>query len=354
MQTKTELVQQTIKGKFVIRPYQPGDDPQIFVSWEKAFNKKMDAEVWHWKYHANPAGFRAMLCLSDSGDVAVHYAAQVYKINHNREEKLALHLTDNFSHPEYRWALGGKTGLFVKTSWAFLNTYLEEIPIDSHFKLHTLHPKAHFHYGFPGKRHYRLGAKLMYYRLFKPGVLYFKYDNRQNIPSKKEWFSLHKCGYHKFPDPDEINRLWQRVLDVLNPFSVVRDYPFLKWRYFDKPNNNYDFFCIKSRLSNKLAAWLIAVPESNGESAIRIVDFLAQDTGSLELLLKDFIKKNKGKGIECWCSENHPQKEAFLRSGFMPADEPLGIVPCTRCDEPGVSPDEADRFIWTMGDADFF
>ncbi len=353
MQEKTELIQPTIKGKFIIRPYEPSDEPQIIASWEEAFKQRMDAETWRWKYHANPAGFRTMLCLSETGDVAVHYAAQVYRITHNGQKKLALHLTDNFSHPAYRWALGGKTGLFVKTSWAFLKTYLDEIPIDPCFKLYVSHPKAHFHYGFPGQRHYRLGAKLMYYRLFKPGTLYFTFSDNK-CPSKNSWISLQRCEYQDFPDPDGINKLWQEVLNFFNPFSVIRDYTFLKWRYFNKPNGNYAFFCLKNRFSKKMSAWLIAVSHSREVNTLRIVDFLAKDTHSMESLLKGFINENKGRHIECWCSENHPLKKAFLKAGFMPEDEPLGIVPCARCDETGISPDEADKFIWTMGDADLF
>ncbi len=354
METQTKLIQPTTKGKFTICPYQPEYEAQIFASWEKAFNKKIDQELWHWKYHANPAGFRTMLCLSEDGEVAVHYAAQVYKINHQGQTKLALHLTDNFSHPKYRWALGGKTGLFVKTSWAFLKTYLKDIPIEEKFKLKTSIPIAHFHYGFPGIRHYRLGAKLMYYRLFKPGTLYFKYNPKSSQTPTKNGLSFYKCESHKHPTPEEINQLWQKVLKSWNPFSIIRDYSFLKWRYFDKPNNNYVFWGLKTKFFNKLAAWLITTPESEKDDVIHIVDFLAQDITSLELLLKKFINKNKKKSIDCWCSGNHPQKNAFLKGGFTSPKEPLGIVPCTRCDEKGVLPNEADNFIWTIGDADCF
>ncbi len=354
MQAKTELIQRTIKGKFIIRPYQPGDDPQIFVSWEKAFNKKLDAEIWHWKYHANPMGFRTMLCLSENGEVAVHYGAQVYKINHNGQEKLALHLTDNFSHPEYRWALGGKTGLFVKTSWVFAKTYLKK-SIEDTFKLETSLPAAYFNYGFPGIRHYRLGNKLMFYRSFKEAsTFYCTYKSHMRSPLKNSLKTGIATKVINVATPKELNTLWDEIAKKLNPFGVIRDYNFLKWRYFNKPKNNYKFYCLKKRPTNKIKAWLISSTTKNQREKIQLVDFLAKDNTALKQLLQEFLAVNKADIIECWFSNNHPHKKAFLECGFIPEKEPLGIMPCTICDEANVTSNSSDNFIWTIGDADLF
>ncbi len=350
---RTELVQNTSKGRFVIRPAEPGDENKIFISWEQAFNKKIDRETWRWKYHTNPQGCRTMLCLAENGEVAVHYAAQVYKINFGGTEKLALHLTDNFSHPKYRWALGGKTGLFVKTSWAFLKTYLEDIPIESGFELYSSLPKAHFHYGFPGIRHYRLGAKLMYYRRFNPGTLYVKFQGELRAERKKK-FTLYRCKAAEPIPAGKIDKLWRKVANKCSPFSVIRDYSFLKWRYFSKPGHDYTLYCLEKRLFGSIAAWLIFTWKAGEDRSLCIVDFLAETDSALKMLLQGLTAFSNAETIECWCSANHPQRHIFAQAGFMQEEEPLGIVPCTRCDQTGVSPDKADEFIWTMGDADLF
>ncbi|MCK4816678.1 GNAT family N-acetyltransferase, partial [bacterium] len=172
---KQAIVLKSLRQNFIIQPYRTGDEDRILSTWKEAFNKEMAPDFWQWKYPCNPAGFRIMLCLAENGEVAAHYAAQVCKISFQDQEWLGLQLTDNFSHPKYRWALCGKTGLFVKTARAFLKTYLEEIPIDTQFELATDLPKAQFHYGFPGIRHYRLGIKLMHYRLHQPGTVCLRF-----------------------------------------------------------------------------------------------------------------------------------------------------------------------------------
>jgi hypothetical protein len=116
------------RGKFEIRPYETGDEEKILSSWETVFGRSMPTAHWQWKYPLNPAGFRTLLCLSENGEVAVHYAGQGCRICFFGKEALGLQLTDIFTHPAYRWAIGGKTGLFIKTAWIFWQTFLEKAP----------------------------------------------------------------------------------------------------------------------------------------------------------------------------------------------------------------------------------
>ena len=162
----------TENGRFLVRPYRPGDEEGILASWRLAFGKEMPLSLWRWKYPDNPRGFRCLLCLDEAGQVVVHYAAQVMRLNYFGKDILGLHLVDSFSHPRFRWAVGGRTGLFVRAAWIFLATYLEDVDLPQRVFLATEVPKAQFHYGFPGERHYRLGLKLLSYRYHGPGLCY--------------------------------------------------------------------------------------------------------------------------------------------------------------------------------------
>ena len=339
----------TSKGRFLIRPYQPGDEGAILASWARAFGKDMPLEEWRWKYPANPYGFRCLLCLAEDGTVVVHYAAQVVHIAFEGKFIRGLHLTDSFSHPSYRWALGGKQGLFVRTGWLFLNTYLEEVPLPNSEKLLVPEPSAQFHYGFPGERHFRLGLKFLAYRQHNPGVLY---GQKEGGSFSRRKFTFLKCGVEevsRFNRWEQLNRLFFETLKY-RPFCVVRDALYLRWR-FSRPGHKYLIFYVKNFLGKKIKAWIIL---SLNDKA-RLLDFWAEEEAPLVHLLEEVAWTLK-RPLEVWLAGNHPLKGAFLRAGFNWAPEPLGIIPNTRCDFAGGKPppETADRFFFTMADADLF
>jgi len=351
---KNSLTIKTTKGLFTIRPYKPGDEARILPSWQAAFGKEMPLAHWRWKYIENPAGFRCMLCVAEDGTVVVHYAAQVMRINFQNKTILGLHLTDSFSHPKFRWALGGKSGLFVKTGWVFLKTYLEKISVPQDLSLATTLPKAQFHYGFPGERHFRLGIKLLTYRLHRPGVLYLR---RKASPSKRitglfknrlEMIALKEI-FHWEP----LDSFWQKIYRQLNPFCILRDSSFLKWRFAKKPESNYFLFFLKTFWRKKIKAWIILNIDKKNH-LLRILDCLAENQIDLTEVLQRIAIEFKEYDMEVWLAGNHYLTQAFLDAGFLSEKEPLGIYPCTRCDMENVDPDKADLFLWTMGDADLF
>ena len=343
----------TARGIFHIRPYENGDETGILSSWRRAFKSEMPAEHWRWKYPGNPQGFRCLLCVAEDGTVVIHYAAQVMKILMKERIISGLHITDSFSHPGFRWAIGGKSGLFIKAGWAFLNTYLERIETIGKIKLAAALPPAQFHYGFPGERHNRLGAKLLNYRLHRPGVIYMRRQPRAQSLFSPASIS---CGMESFPGElipgRETDEIWQDFKKAFSPFCTVRDFRFIRWRFGERPDKKYTFYILRHRLSGRPAAWLVT--DSSDEKVITVVDFLARSNDALAQLLKRAGERERG--METWLSGNHPLKEAFERAGFFPRPEPLGIIPNTRCDmlAPEIVPDDADEFFFTMADGDLF
>jgi len=352
---KDHLVFETSQGSFLVRPYQPGDEKMILPAWQAAFGKKMSLEHWCWKYPENPAGFRCLLCIAEDGTVAAHYAAQVMKINFFGEEISGLHLTDSFSHPRFRWALGGKTGLFVKTAWAFLSTYLDKIDLPQLLPLGTDLPRAQFHYGFPGERHFRLGIKLLAYRFHGPGMLYFQ-TSQTTSPRRLFQQRLEVSSASDFRNWELFDELLSR-LPLKKFFCILRNSAFMRWRFGSKLNNNYLIIYSKTFWRKKVKAWIIL------DKKFRILDFLAEKEDELLALLgvlkevaKEINPENKNARFEVWLAGNHPLKRAFVRAGFVPEKEPLGIVPNTRCDmdRKDVHFKDADLFFFTMADADLF
>ena len=345
-------------GRFLIRPYREGDEGAVLEGWKKAFGKEMSFEEWRWKYRECPGGFRCLLCLTEDGKVAVHYAAQVYPATFRGERILGLHLTDTFSVPEYRWAVGGKHGLLVKTGLYFLKTYLENFPAEETFRLRHEVPKAVFHYGFPGERHFRLGALLLHYRRFGPGIAYLRRSPMKITPSTEKDLKG-DIELQELRDKESaLQDLWTYIESRYSPFMVIRDWAFFGWRYLTSPRRKqYLFFWQeKGLLRKQLRSWAIAALSPQRKGYLSILDFLARTENDLQNLLQTILLRAAEHGLSCetWLSANHPWRRIFLNQGFRPAREPLGIVAAARMDLSGSSPDIADDMLWTLGEADLF
>ena len=340
----------TSLGNFEIRPYRPGDEEAILASWKAAFGKEMSRKEWQWKYPSNPEGFRCLLCIAEDGTVAVHYAAQVHRVFWKEREILALHLTDSFSHPRFRGALGLKKGLFVRTGQIFLKTFLEKIDLPAK-PLPIKAPLAQFHYGFPGERHFKLGLRLLNYRAHRPGVLYFQGAPLKHKPRLSWRYKIEEALLEKDALGEELSCFFTEFRHKVSTFALIRDQRFLKWR-FTRPNRKYKIFYLKTFWHKKIKAWIIIIEE---RKRLRILDFLAFEPKELALLLSFVLSKIK-KPAEVWLSGNHPLKEAFKGPVFSRAQEPLGIIPNTGCDFANGfwRFEDGDKFFFTMADADLF
>ena len=343
------MLVRTRTGSFEIRPYRPGDERAILAAWKEAFGKEMRLEEWQWKYAQNPEGFRCLLCLAEDGTVAVHYAAQVQRLAWGGEEILGLHLTDSFSHPRFRWALGGKTGLFVRTGRIFLKTYLEKIDFEE-TPLPTEEPLAQFHYGFPGERHFKLGIKLLKYRPHQPGVLYLEGEPPRKEPRFLWLYDVEEASLGEGPSWAALDAFFEDFKRRFPTFSIVRNRSFLGWRFM-RPHKTYKIFYLKTFWRKKLKAWIIISAE---KERLKILDFLALEEKDLALLL-NYVLFTHRKKAQVWLAGNHPLKKAF-KAPFSPAPEPLGIIPNTGCDfaQSHWRFEDGDLFFFTMADADLF
>ncbi|MBX6424244.1 hypothetical protein [Thermosulfurimonas sp. F29] len=353
------VVLETRHGRFLVRPYYEGDESAILEGWKRAFGKEMSPEEWRWKYAECPGGFRCLLCLSENGEVAVHYAAQVYPAVFRGERILGLHLTDTFSVPAYRWAIGGKHGLLVKVGLYFLKTYLESFPVEENFRLPDTAPKAAFHYGFPGERHFRLGALLLHYRRFGPGTAYLIWRPGDLTDHPPETTGISALRSQDLWARDRaIEDLWLFIEREYRPFMVMRDWRYFWWRYLASPPGRRYVFFLRERglLRKRLTAWAAGALSRKRSAFLTLLDIIARNEDELEGLLAEILGRLSAHGLACevWLSGNHPWIGAFLRRGFRPAKEPLGIVPCTRIDRPGLSPDLGDDLLWTLGESDLF
>jgi hypothetical protein len=332
-----EKIIETAHGRFFMRPYQDDDEEKVIQLWETAFNSKMDRRIWRWKFHDNPFGRQMMLCINEAGEPIAMYSGIPFPANLKGEAIRMTQLIDNMSHPEYRQAVSGRKGLFVKCSEHFFDVYGGK------------HASV-YHYGFPGIKHFKLGKLLLQYGMVSDGGAYL-----EALPKKQGFSSL--FSFARIEQVSEIDdrfdELWKSN-KAHYPFSINRDSTFLKWRFSRNPINTYEIYTISGK--GKISAYAVVLIKEN-ESIIVDV-FSGRNTKPLLKLLSHVSHKMwfaSVKKIKVWLPKNHFITQAFINTGFSYMDEPLGIVPTGRSLDESLDFDfTAKNIFYTMADGDLF
>ena len=334
-----EKAVETRRGRFLIRPYRVEDEKGVLSLWQAAFGKEINLRLWRWKYLDNPYGHQIMLCISEAGAPVAMYSGIPYKANWQGKTVRITHLMDNASHPDYRSAIGGRTGLFVRTADAFFDEYGG--------------PHASvFIYGFPGRRHSLLGKRVLKYVAFPDGLCFMRASTtdlaRKVLPfhGKIERITI---------IDDSLNCLAEEYRPHF-PFAVIRDAAFLGWRFMEHPEKDYEVWAYRSYLKKALKCYAVFFFE--GKKAC-LVDILAPPSNRV---VKDFLgrigKVFAGRGIEhveSWLPGGHSLISAGMAAGFVPFQEPFGIMPCARIFHPSLSFDWAfENMFCSMADGDLF
>jgi len=329
----------TACGRFLMRPYRDDDEEKVIQMWEAAFKTKMNRRIWRWKFSDNPFGRQMMLCLTESGDPVALYAGIPFRANWNGREIRMTQLIDNMSHPNYRQPVSGRKGLFVQTTEHFFNIYGGK------------HASVYL-YGFPGKRHFKLGEYLLDYKMIAGGGAYLEAETQQ---------VKHKLIFYfgKINEIEHFNhrfdRLWKKNLSSF-PFAACRNRQFLEWRFTGHPENDYKIYTYSSRF-NELKSYLVV---SAKEGKATIVDAFTgkNDISPLRKLIQWGLRKLEQNNISMarvWLPKNHFIRDVFLECGFQEKPEPLGIIPVGKSfDEKLDFSFTAQHIFYTMADADLF
>ena len=323
---------ETDSGKFLIRPYSVGDEQGVLSLWKAAFNNELSPDVWRWKYLENPYTEKILVCTGEDETILALFGGMPYRANQGGETIEIVHAMDIMSHPDYRGA-----GLFIKTCSAFMDFYCGPGEVS-------------FLYGFPGKYHYDLGEKYLGYRELQ-GCLSFLTARTTDLACKKKRFGGRLVRITEV-DPS-FDHLWEECRGEY-PLSVIRDSRFLCWRFIDHPLNKYEIWGYQRWPQKKIEAY--AVFSREGEKA-RLVDMLAS---SSSVLIGDFLGqiglefgKRGVEVVETWLPTGHFLTRAAISAGFVPSEEPLGIILTVRLfDHSPPLGRIAKNIFFTMADGD--
>jgi len=317
---------------FRIRPYRAEDERAVLSLWQAAFHQELPSRVWRWKYLENPYARKVLVCTRADGTVVALFGGMPYRTNWGGRIVEALHAMDIMSHPDYRGA-----GLFVRTCQAFMDAFCQPGGVS-------------FLYGVPGRYHYDLGEKYLGYRELKGCLRYLTARPADLAKGRKRfWGRLRRV---REIDPS-FDRLWVNCSPHY-PLAVIRDAPFLRWRFMDNPRESYDIYGYQRWGSGEMAGYAVL---SRHPEKPRLVDLLAPPVpGLIRDLLARIGMELVRQGIETvetWLPADHFVTKAAMAAGFAPAQEPVGMILCVRLFDH--SPDLewiAGNLYFTMADGD--
>lgn len=308
----------TPDGTFTIRLAEADDEPKILELWAAAFGRRLDPQIWRWKY-SGPLGQHTTICQAPDGRLAAIFPTVPLQVRLGGgfvRWELAM---DSASHPAFRDLMAGRSGLFARTAQA-------------HFARAAALGTACL-YGFPGVRHLRLGQRTLAYLPLATQPVFF-----QGHPKGRcSWLGLRLTPWSP-PDPGALAALDAR----LGPAeAVVRHEAWVAWRFFSHPQRPYRVWQLRSPLGRMRGA---LVSRSRGDWE-RVVDlFVPPDLAAAALLA---LARESGRGVEVWLSAAHPALAGGL--GVPQVKDPIGAVAAVR-PIPNALPPTA--LTYTLADTD--
>lgn len=324
-----------------VRLYRPGDEQGIVDLHNIVFpDNPLDLATWRWKFEGNPTGLKWIAeAFTDEGTTIGHFSLVPMEGLVRGKGAIITQAVDVMIHPAYRGAILGRNNIFARCVQLLIETYEGRCPLS---------------YGFPAPRHLKLGKILLRYNpLYK--VPRYAFDLTSWEKDRKRSLRGRFLVKEITSFDERADKLWQSI-EHEHPYDIIRNSPFLNWRYRDCPNKNYKLFCLTEPLG-KWKAWAVL---SLQKGKARMIDLLIPEyipAGSEELVLAllDRAAAEGAEYMETWIPASSPATPLLLSLGFrkMPVKRPLSAT--VRIQDESISPAEvAENFQFQMGYSDIY
>ena len=334
---------------YVVRPYRDGDEAGlvelfniVFGTGEAGFQPRTIAR-WRWLYSDNPIGRQIFVGEDSSGRIISHYGAIPARFQVGDAVHVSAQMIDSMVHPEWRRGLQ-KEGPFLKTARSFFDQY-------AHPELNAIH------YGFPNRRAYPIGRRLLRYTPFvEPVPVVFRnfhQDADDDAVGRDHADELEVDEVACFgPEMDD---LWKRLRPGYR-FTVVRDAPYLQWRYDRCPWIPYRRFLLRDPANGSVRGFFVTRTQWQDVPILALTDFLAapNDVAAVAVALRHATRVARAARqlrIEGWLPQRHPTFSHALAAGFR--TEPGLFVMCMNIFvKPPDREDALQDCYYTIGDSD--
>ncbi len=332
--------QATVLLKFSKGPYPKwrlsyldiSDTKRMLGLFENTFHHVMSLALRQWKY-AHPDSLT--VCVWEEDKLIGSLGGMPRKVLFFGQPQTAVQIGDVMVDVSKRGILT-KTGPFFRMTATFLE------------RCAGFGKPFLFIFGFPNERHMRLSEHLNFYKEVGR-LLEFSWPTLATPPSFFTYLS--PVNHHNINALTlTINRLWDLMAaDLQNHVVGIRDWQYILNRYLQHPENSYQIFLIKHKLTRKVTGLIVVHVQADRCNLMDIIAPLA----TIPTLLLHARYLSKTLHCECLiCQISNSFAEHFKTASYQ--QESLSI-PIAK-DTWGAGPDYKDLIDawWLMsGDMDF-
>ncbi|MBT5379217.1 MAG: GNAT family N-acetyltransferase, partial [Opitutae bacterium] len=214
----------------------PEHVPQIRELFKAAFKEEMSTDQWHWKYDD---GRGTGVIVRRGDEVVAYFGGTERRVIYKGEAVCAIQCGDSMVAEAHRGTLS-KKGPFYLSVTAFLGKY---VGFNRPYLLS---------YGFPNARAMRLAEHLGMYA--EVGNLVDVTWPAQNSSA----FNSVEFDFESSEHRHTLNQLWQKMAAEFVDRSIgVRDLEYLRHRYYNHPELNYQLHLVYRRDNEELLGLLV-------------------------------------------------------------------------------------------------
>lgn len=306
-------------GRYVVRPYQSGDEHGIVRLFNRVFSVgdarfvPRDLAAWRWKFASDATKSQIMLAVDEAThEVVAQYAALVVRYCVRGATDVLTQPVESMVDPAWR-----RTRVFIDTARRY-------------FEVFGNARECVAGYGFPNPRALRIGCRqLAYVPIFAPVPTLFA-----NLFAPGRWQSL-----AALPTPlpvmpvsrfeSDVDTLWRANCHAY-PFAAVRDAAFLNWRFADAPMP-HRLFVVRERASTGLRAAFVLRAGWCADSIMALADYSGDpdDADALQTALAYAMCDARSRGfgrVEAWFPPCSAQFAAASKMGFDSEPSPVTMV----------------------------
>lgn len=311
-----------------VRLYQEGDEIGIVNLLKLVFpESEYNMRRWLWKYKANPRGFMAVVG-EHRGEIVGHMGLVLVDLKVGNGIIRGSQACDLCIHPDFR-----RQGMFLAIGKTLMMKASEK--------------EVFLTYGFPNEPAYyghikygwfdvaRIPVLVTYFNSYR--VLAEKYNPLRTLDPLTKRFSRivdyffskrRKLEFSSIKDLriTEVSRFDERINDFWNRVSknysiiVVRNLKYLNWRYFERPDVDYDVLLAEK--AGQIEGYLVlSKRKSESQKAGYIVDVLSSSKDVFLNLVHRSIEclgRRSVDSIRCLILGDLVSYEALKQSGLSP------------------------------------
>lgn len=315
-------------GTVEYRAYRPGDERAINDGFNEVFGQARSLEEWRWKFPERPEGRWIMLALDPGGRVLAHYGAVAVQVRFGGAQLRGAQVVDAYSRSEVRG-----TRVFSTCYQRFVGSFGAPGGLS-------------FIFGFPGRRHYEMGFKVLNYVPITSVPYWVRPVRRRR--SLSAW----RYGVGEGFEAAAADDLWRRAGERYD-VAAVRDAGWLQRRYLGRPGVEYVHLAATrrgrtharavARAQDGILRWAELVWDGEDERAL----------DALDVALDRVARRLSCASLELWLGGDPAAERALERFGWERRPCPLDMLLVTVPFEERADMERMRRsFYLTMGDSD--